>query len=179
MKIEVDLKKYVELLRDFAMVVSKKNLKNGVILKLIIFIIGLLAFLITGRFLFEEYQKVYDILIIGVLLVILLIAGIITFSLILVKKQKIELNIVKLNYTFNEKIECHTILANGSETKTEYNYEDIKEFIETNKGYYMFLENNTALMLGKDDVNDIESFKRLLINKNIKIKEAINNENKL
>ena len=85
------------------------------------------------------------------------------------KKQKKEVNIIELNYSFTEKIEQYVKLTNGSETKTEYNYEDIKEVVETNKGYYMFLENNTVLILGKADIENIDAFKQLLESKNLKV----------
>lgn len=172
MNIEVDLKKYEELLKDFSVVFSKRNLKKGGILKLTMFMIGLLAILVAGRFIFEEYQKLYDILIIVVLALPLLMLVMMLLMYILAKKRKVKVNIAQLNYSFTEKIECNVKFINGSETKTEYNYEDIKEVIETNKGYYMFLENNMALIIGKDDVTDVDAFKQLLASKNIKI-EAI------
>lgn len=172
MKFEVTKERQEEGVRGVTEAFIKMNYNKKTISNLIFLILFLLACFGIMAWLDEELRK---IAIVGIAIILITIPTIIVITKISLKKsknQKMELNIEKVEHEYEDKITLVAYLKNGSIDKSEHAYSDVKKMVERENFIYLFLANNTAIVVDKLVIN-VEEFKQFIKGKNTNIEEII------
>lgn len=169
MKIETEKEKQNEINRDFLSLTYKNLLKNKNMRKsIIIFFIGL-VFFIAIKILDKDFETFANIMLWFCGLSMIVIPLLYLVMLQINKKRDLLVNIVKIEYDFNECIIMNSYFISGSVNKTNFEYAQIKKAIDYKKGIYLYIDENVALPICKESINNIEEFYSLLKEKGINI----------
>ena len=156
--------------KSFVKTYYKEELKHGPLKKVIGLYIALIGAVTAFCFLIPKL-KVFFFFIIGfMVLVAFLMAGLIVFKIMFSSAKDVKIKLKSIEHIYEEKIYVNTYFENGSVDKAQYIYENIKKVVETEKYYYLFLNDTLSLPLIKREESRDE-FVTLLKLKNIEVRE--------
>lgn len=169
-RFEMNKEEFDEGYKKFTKIYYKEEFKNGRLKKTMGLYIAFIGVMISFCFLIPN-MKIFFFFVIGIMVfMVLIVAGLIAFKIISSGLKEVKIKLKSIEHIYDDKIYVNTYFENGSVDKAQYNYENIKKVIETEKYYYLFLSDTLSLPLIKREECHVE-FLALLRLKNIEVKE--------
>ena len=161
-----------EGVKEFTKEVYKGTFKKGLFKKaMILYFLALLTFITLGIFVQEE--RVFCFTMAGILLAgVIIVLGIILINVAIISKRKNKIGVENVEHKYEDKIYIDTYFSNGSVNSAQYNYSDIKNIVENERFFFLFIGEYNAIPLVKEDM-DKNAFIELMIEKGIPVKERL------
>ena len=168
---------YIEGVKKFMKVYYKEELRQGSLKKAII-VYSLCLIVLVGFCALLPGMKDIFLMIVGflVLMTIVVFATII-ISVFVSSKKNEDLEIDRVEILCEKDLLTISYVDNKIINNKKYGYDDIKKVVETDKYFYLFLNDAVAIPLIKKDGECRMEFISLFKSKNISVKELLKNEN--
>lgn len=170
LKISFDGARYEQGIRDFANVYYKEELKKGTLKNSLFCFVVCIVILGVLSLAFKR-QRVFILGIIALIFLVYFFVGlVITLSLLLNRKRRIDTRFEKVEQYYGKNVEIVVYFKNGSIEKNQYNYHDFIKLVDGKDFFFLFIQNSVAIPIDKNCIENKEEFINLFISESVKVR---------